>query len=90
MRRAWATVGAVALTAAVVALIVRFVPITNRPLIVIAALAPYLMLGAPVAVIVFAALRRWLVALLAVALTAAAVVVQLPWYLADDSPGAAS
>ncbi|MCV7281824.1 endonuclease/exonuclease/phosphatase family protein [Mycolicibacterium flavescens] len=85
-RRIATTLAVVALVLAAVAFAVRFVPIVNRPLLVIAALAPYLMLGAPVAVLVFAALRRWGATLLAVALTAAVVAVQAPLYSADDAP----
>jgi endonuclease/exonuclease/phosphatase (EEP) superfamily protein YafD len=87
MRRRLLTVlGACALIVAAVALAVRYVPIVNRPLIATAALAPYLMLGAPVAVLLFAALRRWLVAMLAAALTVGVVAVQLPWHVASE-PG---
>ncbi|SEH46268.1 Uncharacterized conserved protein YafD, endonuclease/exonuclease/phosphatase (EEP) superfamily [Mycolicibacterium rutilum] len=86
MRRLWTAAGAVALAVAAVAFAVRFVPLVNLPLLVIAAAAPYLMLGAPAAAIVFAALRRWFVALLAVGLTAAVVATQLPGYVADEAP----
>lgn len=85
-RRLWATLGVVALVAAAAALAVRFVPTVHRPLAATAASAPYLMVGAPIALIVFAALRHWLMAALAVALTAAAVTVQAPLYIADDAP----
>lgn len=85
-RRIATTVAVVALVMAAVAFAVRFVPILNRPLLVIAALAPYLMLGAPLAALVFVALRRWYATLLAVGLTAAVVAVQVPGYVADDAP----
>jgi hypothetical protein len=51
-RRIWTALGAVMFVVAAVAFIVRFVPIVNRPRIVTAALAPYLMLGAPIAALV--------------------------------------
>lgn len=50
------------------------------------ALAPYLMLGAPLALVVFGLLRRWLAALLALVVTAAVVAVQVPGYVADAAP----
>lgn len=86
MRRAATTLAVVASVLAVVGLVVRWVPIVNRALIATAALAPYLMLGAPVAVLGFALARRWLPALLAAALTAAVVAGQVPLFVADGSP----
>jgi endonuclease/exonuclease/phosphatase (EEP) superfamily protein YafD len=85
-RRVLGAVGAVVLVAAAAALAVRHVPMVNRPLIATAAAAPYLMLGGPIALIVFAALRRWFVALVAAALTAAVLAVQLPLYIAAPAP----
>jgi len=86
MRRAATTLAVVASVLAVVGLVVRWVPIVNRALIATAALAPYLMLGAPVAVLGFALARRRLPALLAAALTAAVVAGQVPLFVADGSP----
>jgi endonuclease/exonuclease/phosphatase (EEP) superfamily protein YafD len=85
-RRLWTVLGAVLLAVAAVAVAVRYVPIVNRPLIVTAALAPYLMLGAPLALLVFGTLKRWLAVALAAAVTAAAVAAQAPLYLSDDAP----
>jgi endonuclease/exonuclease/phosphatase (EEP) superfamily protein YafD len=84
-RRLWTALGVVLFAVAAAAFVTRFVPVVNRPLIATAALAPYLMLGAPMALIVFAALRRWLVMLLAAALTVAVVAVQAPLYIADHA-----
>jgi hypothetical protein len=82
MRRpVWTVVAVSALVNAAGALTVRYVPIVNRPLIAIAALSPYLMVGAPIALIVFTLLHRWAAALLAAALTIACVAVQLPLYV---------
>lgn len=72
------------------ALAVRYVPITNRVLLGVAALAPYLMLGAPVSLIVFALRRDWILAAAAAAaaVTIATVAVQLPWYVRSGAvPG---
>jgi hypothetical protein len=82
MRRpVWTVVAVSALVNAAGALTVRYVPIVNRPLIAIAALSPYLMVGAPIALIVFTLLHRWAAALLAAAPTIACVAVQLPLYV---------
>jgi endonuclease/exonuclease/phosphatase (EEP) superfamily protein YafD len=80
------SVGAVALAVATIALAVRYVPITNRLVLGVAALAPYLMLGAPVSLIVFALQRDWILAAAAVVVTIATVAVQLPWYVRSDAP----
>jgi endonuclease/exonuclease/phosphatase (EEP) superfamily protein YafD len=75
----WA--GVVALAVAAIALVARYVPITNRVVLGVAALAPYLMLGAPVSLIVFALQRNWVLAPAAAVVTLATVAVQLPWYV---------
>lgn len=83
-RRLWTGLGAAALFAAAVAILVRFVPLAYRPLVAIAALAPYLSVGAPLALVVFAALRRWVLAMLAITLTAIVVALQAPLYVGED------
>ncbi|MCT7658273.1 endonuclease/exonuclease/phosphatase family protein [Mycobacterium deserti] len=85
-KRVWTALGVVASVVAVAALAVRSVPIVNRALIVTAALAPYLMVGAPVAMIVFAFLRRWVAAVVAVVLTVAAAAVQAPLFVGEEAP----
>jgi endonuclease/exonuclease/phosphatase (EEP) superfamily protein YafD len=85
-RRVWTALGVVMLVVAAVAFVVRFLPMVNLPLVVMAASAPYLMLGAPIGVLVFAAVRRWLAALLAAGLTVATVAVQVPYYVGNDAP----
>ena len=85
-RRVCTALGGVAFAVAAAAFAVRFIPIANRPLVVAAALAPYLMLGAPIAVLVFAALRRWPAVVLAAGLTGATVAVQAPYYVGNDAP----
>jgi endonuclease/exonuclease/phosphatase (EEP) superfamily protein YafD len=75
------TIAAVALVVAALALAARYAPGVIRPVLVTAALAPYLMLGAPVSLIVFALERDWVLAAAAAAVTIAIVAVQLPWYV---------
>jgi endonuclease/exonuclease/phosphatase (EEP) superfamily protein YafD len=84
------TIAVVALTVAAVALCARHIPSVSRPILAAAALAPYLMLGAPVAVIAFAVLRNWPLVTLASALTIASAVVQLPWYVGTKADGVAT
>jgi endonuclease/exonuclease/phosphatase family metal-dependent hydrolase len=68
------------LAVATIALVVRYVPNTNLVVLGVAALAPYLMLGAPLSVIVFALQRNCPLIAAAAAVTIATVAVQLPWY----------
>ena len=70
--------GVIGVTVAAGALVVRFLPAVNRLLLGIAALSPYLMLGAPAATLMFALSRQWSPAAVAAAVTVAAGAVQLP------------
>lgn len=79
-------VGLLLLLLAACALVARFVPATNRPLLATAALSPYLMLGAPVAVLVFALSRHWTLVSVAAVLTVAVLAVQLPRYIGSPDP----
>ena len=72
--------GIVALAVAVVALIARYVQGMTLPVVATAALAPYLMLGAPLAMIPLAVSGSWIAVAVAGAVTVATVAVQLPWY----------
>lgn len=73
--------GLVLIAIAGVALLARFVPVTNRVVLVAAVLSPYLILGAPIAAVIFLVGHRWILAGVAVALTLTMVVVQLPWFV---------
>jgi hypothetical protein len=55
-------IGVAAFGVAAVAFAARFVPITNRIVMAIVALAPYLMLGAPLSLVVFGVARHWIFA----------------------------
>ena len=70
---------------ATIALAARYLPITNRVVLGVAALAPYLMLGAPQSLIVFALQSNWFLTAAAASVTIAAVAVQLPWYVRSAS-----
>ena len=88
MIRVLATVlGLLGLAAALVGLGVRHVPLTAQPVTIAAAAAPYLVLAAPVATLLLLVGRRWLLVVVAVAVTAAGVLVYLPRY---QAPGAAA
>ena len=87
MIRFLATVlGLLALAVGTVAVAARHLTISAHPGLVLAAAAPYLAVAAPVAVLLLVAGRRWLLTLLAVALTAASVWVYLPRYLPAQQP----
>jgi endonuclease/exonuclease/phosphatase (EEP) superfamily protein YafD len=79
--------GTLGLVVATVALAARYIPGVNRPVVVTAALAPYLMLGAPLAMMIFVALRSWPLVTGAAALTVATAAVQLPWHVATKAAG---
>jgi endonuclease/exonuclease/phosphatase (EEP) superfamily protein YafD len=86
IRRACLTaIGVVALAVAACGLASRYLPITNHAVLFVAAASPYLMLCAPVAVILLIWGRHWVLAIGAAGLTVAAVAVQLPLYLGSDA-----
>jgi len=80
-------VGLLVLVLAACALAARFVPTANRWQLAAAALSPYLMMGAPLAVLVFALSRHWTLVSIAAVLTVAVLAVQLPWYIGSPDPG---
>ncbi|MBJ7464964.1 MAG: endonuclease/exonuclease/phosphatase family protein [Mycolicibacterium sp.] len=79
-------VGVLLLLLAAGALVARYVPATNRAVLATAALSPYLMFGAPLAVLVFALSRHWTLVSVAAVLTVAVLAVQLPWYIGSPDP----
>ena len=86
IRRACPTaIGVVALVVAACALASRYLAITNHVVLFLAAASPYLMLCAPVSVVLLMLGRRWILAIAALGLTVAAVAVQLPLYLGSDA-----
>lgn len=80
-------VGVLLLLVAAVALVARYAPAINRPVVATAALSPYLMFGAPLAVLVFALSRHWTLVSVAAVLTVAVLAVQVPWYIGSPDPG---
>lgn len=74
-------IAAAAFAVAALALAARYVPRVNRPVLVTAALAPYLALGAPVATILFAVAHCWIGVILAGVLTVASIAVRLGLYI---------
>ncbi|TQR77600.1 hypothetical protein D8S82_33620, partial [Mycobacterium hodleri] len=68
------------LLAATAALVVRFTPIPTHGVLYLVIAAPYLMLAAPVAAVVLAWARRWVLSATAVVLTLVLVLIQLPWF----------
>ncbi|MCW2691084.1 MAG: hypothetical protein JWR37_5974 [Mycobacterium sp.] len=66
----------------------RYVPIPDHRTLFVVIASPYLMLAAPVAILVLLWGRRWLVAAAAALLSVALIVPQVPWYVAaSPEPG---
>jgi endonuclease/exonuclease/phosphatase (EEP) superfamily protein YafD len=78
-------VGAVLLVVGTVAFAVRYVPVTNLMSLAIAALSPYLMVGAPLSTIAFGQTRHWVLVMLAGVVTVATVAARAPWYVRTRS-----
>ena len=68
------------------ALIARQLPVTNHTVLFIAAYSPYVMIGAAIAAVLLLLTRRWLTAAVAIALTAAAVAVEVPLFIGPTPP----
>jgi hypothetical protein len=85
-RRAILTaVGLMAMVIAACALASRYVPITNHVVLATAAASPFLMLCGPISIAAYARAGRWFLAALTTGLTATAVAVQLPLYIASEA-----
>jgi endonuclease/exonuclease/phosphatase (EEP) superfamily protein YafD len=80
-------IAAASFAVAAIALAARYVPAVNRPVLVTAAAAPYLAIGAPLAVALFALTHNWIGVVLAAALTLASVAVRLRWYIGARADG---
>jgi endonuclease/exonuclease/phosphatase (EEP) superfamily protein YafD len=80
-----AAIAAAAFAVAAFALAARYIPGINRPILATAALSPYLGLGAPAAMMLFALLHNWIGVILAGVLTAAGVAVRWRWYVGDST-----
>jgi endonuclease/exonuclease/phosphatase (EEP) superfamily protein YafD len=74
------TVASIALAAATVGILAHFVWVGNHITLFAAALAPYLMLGAPVSLAICVALRRRILGVAAVVFTCVALFTQFPLY----------
>lgn len=82
--------GLVALAVAGSALASRYLPITNHIMLFTAALSPYLMVCAPLSVVLLSLARHWILAIVAVGLTIATLAVQLPLHPASGAAPAAA
>jgi endonuclease/exonuclease/phosphatase family metal-dependent hydrolase len=81
---------AVAATAvAAVGWAARLLPVNGHPVVVVAALACWLGLGAPLGLVLFALCRQRVLAVVAAAMTAAVVVAQLPLFVGEAPAGPA-
>jgi hypothetical protein len=75
------------LAGAAFALVARYTPGVNRPVVVAAALAPYLAIGGPTAVPLFAFAHNWVGVVLAGMLTIGSVAVLWRWYVGERPDG---
>lgn len=78
--------GAFSLCTAAAALAMRWIPVVNRSLLALAASAPYLSIGAPIGAVLSGVARNWPLTAIAVAITVAAAVVQLPLFRRAKAP----
>jgi endonuclease/exonuclease/phosphatase (EEP) superfamily protein YafD len=79
-------IGAVLVGLAIVGFILRFVPFASNPFMSIAAFSLYLMLGAPVALVLLLVARQWATALVAAIVVVLSIVVYAPLYTAQKPP----
>jgi len=79
----WLSLGTIAL-----GLVARHLPFASRPVVIGAALFPYLALAGPLSVIVFSLRRRWLLVGASATVTAAAIATQIPQHLSHKSENA--
>jgi endonuclease/exonuclease/phosphatase (EEP) superfamily protein YafD len=77
--------GLVAFAVAGLALASRYLPITNHVVLLTAAFSPYLMVCAPLSVVLLALARHWILAIIAMGFTIATLAVQLPLYRGSDA-----
>jgi endonuclease/exonuclease/phosphatase (EEP) superfamily protein YafD len=85
MIRALATVaGVLAFAVAAVALVSRYLPISNEVVLIIAAASPYLTVAGVVAMVLFAVARRWVFTIVAAVLCAVMLATLLPRYIGPE------
>ncbi|MDA2891587.1 endonuclease/exonuclease/phosphatase family protein [Mycolicibacterium sp. BiH015] len=77
-----------ALAVATAGLVARYLPISGHPTLILAAAAPYLTVAAPVAVLLFGLGRRFVLTLVAFAITVALLWVYVPRYPVFGGPAA--
>src|ERR1700761_7770583 len=82
-------IGLVAIVGAGYGFALRYVSLTNHATFISSALSPYLMLGAPAGAALLLWGRRWVLGVVAIGLTVAAVAVQAPLYVHTPAPRAA-
>lgn len=75
------SVGVLLLVVAAASLAVHYAPISNHRTLYLVIASPFLMLAAPIAIVVLLSGQRWMLAGLATLLTAVLVAIQLPWFV---------
>jgi endonuclease/exonuclease/phosphatase (EEP) superfamily protein YafD len=85
MIRVLATViGVLALAAAAVGLLARYLSVSNEVVLIVAALSPYLSAAGLAAMILFAVVRRWVLTIVAAVLCAVMLMVLMPRFLGPE------
>jgi endonuclease/exonuclease/phosphatase (EEP) superfamily protein YafD len=84
IRMSATVVGVLSLAVAAVGLVARYLPISNDAVLVVAALSPFLGAASLAAMILFAAVRRWVLTILAAALCAVMLLVLMPRFLGPE------
>jgi endonuclease/exonuclease/phosphatase (EEP) superfamily protein YafD len=80
--------GVLLLTLAGAALAVRYMPLPSHPWVFAAVAAPFVLMAAPMSLVVLLWARRWVLSALAAGLTVAVVALQVPLYVAATADGA--
>ena len=80
-------VGLATLVVVACALVARYLPFANRPVLITAAALPFVSAAGPISGVLLALARRWRLAGAAATVTATAVAAQLPLFRTGDPPG---
>lgn len=79
-RSALTGAGLIALVAATVGIVARYLPITNHFALLAAVISPYLTIGAPLAFVAMALAKRWAIVIVAACLSVACIVFASPFH----------
>src|SRR4029078_7264180 len=84
IRMSATVVGVLSLAVAAGGLVARYLPISNDVVLIVAAASPLLSAAGPVAMILFAVVRRWVLTIMAAVLCAVMLLVLMPRFLGPE------